>query len=183
MSLSVLIFSCTPYPSTREDYGSFAQDWRHVFTCLIRVGTGKLTEQVVFSDPYKVSKFNRWTSPYLDRDAEAAREDNTLKLEVAGLESMYNNISSSVIDPEFAFYRPMGFDIGAFVGNLILPFFAQDGHAHEGNDRKEYKEWIWRTIEETWTLFHKKFTALWHQHRDGSGEAYLPEIYNKPELQ
>ncbi|ESR36151.1 hypothetical protein CICLE_v100294802mg, partial [Citrus x clementina] len=47
----------------------------------------------------------------------------------------------------------------------------------------EYKEWIWRTIEETWTLFHKKFTALWHQHRDGSGEAYLPEIYNKPELQ
>ena len=41
MSLSVLIFSCTPYPSTREDYGSFAQDWRHVFTCLIRVGTGK----------------------------------------------------------------------------------------------------------------------------------------------
>ncbi|ESR36152.1 hypothetical protein CICLE_v100294801mg, partial [Citrus x clementina] len=44
--------------------------------------------------------------------------------------------STQVIDPEFAFYRPMGFDIGAFVGNLILPFFAQDGHAHEGNDRK-----------------------------------------------
>lgn len=57
----------------------------------------RLTEQVVFSDPYKVSKFNHWTSPYLDRDAEAAREDNTLKLEVAGLKSMYNNISSSVL--------------------------------------------------------------------------------------
>ncbi|KAH9695334.1 methylthioribose kinase [Citrus sinensis] len=91
--------------------------------------------------------------------------------------------STQVIDPEFAFYRPMGFDIGAFVGNLILAFFAQDGHAHEGNDRKEYKEWIWRTIEETWTLFQQKFTALWHQHKDGSGEAYLAEIYNKPELQ
>ncbi|KAH7575332.1 hypothetical protein JRO89_XS02G0085400 [Xanthoceras sorbifolium] len=49
--------------------------------------------------------------------------------------------------------------------------------------QRAYKEWILRTIEETWTLFHKKFTALWHQHKDGSGEAYLPEIYNKPELQ
>lgn len=44
--------------------------------------------------------------------------------------------STQVIDPEFAFYGPMGFDIGAFVGNLILAFFAQDGHAAEGNDRK-----------------------------------------------
>lgn len=48
----------------------------------------RLTEQVVFSDPYRVSKFNRWTSPYLDKDAEAVREDNELKLEVAELKSM-----------------------------------------------------------------------------------------------
>ena len=48
----------------------------------------RLTEQVVFSDPYRVSKFNRWTSPYLDKDAEAVREDNELKLEIAELKSM-----------------------------------------------------------------------------------------------
>jgi 5-methylthioribose kinase len=48
----------------------------------------RLTEQVVFSDPYRVSKFNRWTSPYLDKDAEAVREDDELKLEVAELKSM-----------------------------------------------------------------------------------------------
>jgi 5-methylthioribose kinase len=48
----------------------------------------RLTEQVVFSDPYGVSKFNRWTSPYLDKDAEAVREDDALKLEVAELKSM-----------------------------------------------------------------------------------------------
>lgn len=46
-----------------------------------------------------------------------------------------------------------------------------------------YKKWILKTIEETWTLFHDKFTALWHRHKDGSGEAYLPEIYNNPDLQ
>lgn len=47
----------------------------------------RLTEQVVFSDPYKVAQYNRWTSPYLDRDAEAVREDDTLKIEVAALKS------------------------------------------------------------------------------------------------
>jgi hypothetical protein len=44
--------------------------------------------------------------------------------------------STQVIDPEFAFYGPMGFDIGAFLGNLILAFFSQDGHADQANDRK-----------------------------------------------
>lgn len=46
-----------------------------------------------------------------------------------------------------------------------------------------YKDWLLRTIEETWNLFHKKFTALWDKHKDGSGEAYLPAIYNNPQLQ
>ena len=44
--------------------------------------------------------------------------------------------STQVIDPEFAFYGPMGFDIGAFLGNLILAFYAQDGHSDQVNDRK-----------------------------------------------
>lgn len=48
----------------------------------------RLTEQVVFSDPYKISQYNHWTSPYLDSDAEAIREDNALKLEVAELKSL-----------------------------------------------------------------------------------------------
>jgi len=48
---------------------------------------------------------------------------------------------------------------------------------------QSFKEWILRTIEETWNLFHKKFIALWDEHKDGSGEAYLPAIYNNPELQ
>lgn len=54
---------------------------------------------------------------------------------------MVTTDSTQVIDPEFAFYGPMGFDIGAFLGNLILAFFAQDGHANEANDRK------------VWTIF------------------------------
>lgn len=49
---------------------------------------------------------------------------------------MVTQDSTQVIDPEFAFYGPMGFDIGAYIGNLVLAFFSQEGHANEGNDRK-----------------------------------------------
>ncbi len=34
-----------------------------------------------------------------------------------------------VIDCEFAFYGPMAFDIGKFIANLLLAYFAVDGHA------------------------------------------------------
>lgn len=44
--------------------------------------------------------------------------------------------------------------------------------------KQRYKEWILKTLEDTWNLFQKKFTALWDEHKDGSGEAYLPGIYN-----
>ncbi|KAK4563250.1 hypothetical protein RGQ29_005671 [Quercus rubra] len=190
-----LYFTSLLHRSTTEHKRAVAEFCGNVELC-------RLTEQVVFSDPYKVSEYNRWTSPFLDLEAEAIRKDNILKLEVAELKSkfceraqalihgdlhtgsvMVTWESTQVIDPEFAFYGPMGFDIGAFLGNLILAFFAQDGHADQANDRKTCKEWILRTIEETWNLFRKKFIALWDEHKDGSGEAYLPAIYNDPELQ
>jgi len=49
---------------------------------------------------------------------------------------MVTRESTQVIDPEFSFYGPMGYDVGAFLGNLILAFFSQDGHADQTNDRK-----------------------------------------------
>ncbi|XP_045808554.1 methylthioribose kinase-like [Trifolium pratense] len=186
-----LFFSSLLFHSTTDHKRDVAEFCGNVELC-------RLTEQVVFNDPYS----NHWTSPYLDRDVEAIREDNLLKLEVAELKSkfceraqallhgdlhtssvMVTRESTQVYDLECAFYGPMGFDIGAFLGNLILSFFSQDGHADETNDRKGYKEWILKTIENTWNLFHHKFTALWNEHRNGAGEAYLPAIYNNPEVQ
>nr|KJB46675.1 hypothetical protein B456_008G0224001 [Gossypium raimondii] len=74
------------YRSTTEHKRAVAEFCGNVELC-------RLTEQVVFSDPYKVSEYNRWTSPYLDRDAETVREDNLLKIEVAELKSKYGCFS------------------------------------------------------------------------------------------
>ncbi|MQL78220.1 hypothetical protein Taro_010658 [Colocasia esculenta] len=143
-----LFFTSLLYHSTLEHRRAVAEFCGNVELC-------RLTEQVIFSDPYRVSQHNRWTSPFLDKDAEAIREDDELKLEIAGLKSMFceraqalihgdlhtgsimvTSDSTQVIDPEFAFYGPMGYDIGALIGNLILAFFAQDGHANGENNRE-----------------------------------------------
>lgn len=42
--------------------------------------------------------------------------------------------STQVIDPEFGFYGPMSFDIGAFLGNLA--YYSHNGHVDQANDRK-----------------------------------------------
>ena len=45
-----------------------------------------------------------------------------------------------------------------------------------------YKKWILKTIEESWNLFQKKFVELWNKHKEGNGEAYLPDVYNNSNL-
>uniref|UniRef100_A0A7N0UEE8 S-methyl-5-thioribose kinase n=1 Tax=Kalanchoe fedtschenkoi TaxID=63787 RepID=A0A7N0UEE8_KALFE len=182
------------YNTTTEHKRAVAEFCGNVELC-------RLTEQVVFSDPYHEAQYNRWTAPHLDSEAQEVKEDNILKLEVAELKLkfieraqalihgdlhtgsvMVTSDSTQVIDPEFGFYGPMGFDIGAFLGNLLLAFFSQDGHSDQKDDRKAYKEWILSTTESTWNFFQTKFTALWDENKDGAGEAYLPTIYNNPEL-
>ncbi len=49
---------------------------------------------------------------------------------------MVTQTSTQCIDPEFGFYGPMGFDVGAFLGNLALSFFSQDGHATFEGERE-----------------------------------------------
>jgi 5-methylthioribose kinase len=43
-----------------------------------------------------------------------------------------------VIDPEFAFYGPMGFEVGALLANVFLAYFAQPGHANG----PQYAAWL-----------------------------------------
>ena len=105
----------------------------------------KITEDLIFTDPYRVAELNRWTSPQLDADRRRdPRGDAELKMAVSALKGkfltaaeamihgdlhtgsiMVTATETKVIDPEFAFYGPMGFDIGAVIGNLLLAYFAR----------------------------------------------------------
>jgi len=68
------------------------------------------------------------------------------------------------IDPEFAMYGPMSFDIGKYLGNLIIGYISQEGHKGQDTepiDREDYKIWLMDQIVTTWNHFSLKFLHLW----------------------
>jgi len=64
---------------------------------------------------------------------------------------MLNQKETFVIDPEFAFYGPIGFDIGIYIANLIMNYISLD------ISEVEYKEYVYGCIKETWEKFAIKF--------------------------
>ncbi len=62
-----------------------------------------------------------------------------------------------VIDPEFAFFGPMGFDIGLFIANLFLNAAAQHGHAKNDHAGQDYRHYLYTQARDAWTTFEKGF--------------------------
>ncbi|MEL6236014.1 MAG: S-methyl-5-thioribose kinase [Pseudomonadota bacterium] len=150
----------------------------------------KITEDLIFSEPYMIAENNRWTAPWLDGHAAAIRADADLRRAVSRLKLkficspeamihgdlhtgsvMLTPEDTRVIDPEFAFMGPMGFDVGALIANLLLNYFSQIGHEESAGARDSYRGWILETVETVWTQFRLKFLALWRAHPSGDGHA------------
>jgi 5-methylthioribose kinase len=154
----------------------------------------RITEDLVFTHPYQFAERNRWTKPQLDDIAAEFRGDAHLKIAVQELKWLFlsrgeallhgdlhtgsimvTSEQTRVIDPEFAVYGPMGFDLGAFMGNLLLSYFSQEGHATPGDDRKDYRRWLLDTLEKFWRSFESKFLELWRI--AGEGDAFVPGLF------
>ena len=67
--------------------------------------------------------------------------------------------STKVIDPEFAFYGPMGYDVGNVVANLMFAW----SRAYITNADEKYVSWLEETIKNTVNLFAEKFLASWNE--------------------
>jgi len=147
----------------------------------------KITEDLIFTDPYRVADENRWTSPGLDAMAHTFATDPELKIAITELKAkflgsaealihgdlhtgsiMVNQDETKVIDPEFAFYGPMGFDVGLLLANFFLGYYSQSGL---GGNPAEYETWLLEQVEQIWSKFAQKFSALWDEHLQGD---YLP---------
>lgn len=70
---------------------------------------------------------------------------------------MVTEADTRVIDPEFAFFGPMGFDVGAILANLMLSYVAKGGHSGEPDTMTAYRRWLLDTVEAVWTRFETKF--------------------------
>lgn len=158
----------------------------------------RITEDLIFTDPYRIAPLNRWTSPELDDIAAAIRADLELKRAVSHLKYKFLNRGEAllhgdlhtgsimvtqsdtrVIDAEFAFFGPIGFDVGKLIGNLLLCYFSQAGHEREPGGRDAYREWLLSVIERFWNGFEKRFLELWQANR--TGDAYPPDLFEDAE--
>lgn len=145
-----------------------------------------ITENLVFTDPYYDAEMNRHTSPQLDGIVASLRADIDLKVAAQHLKAKFCNNAETllhgdlhtgsimvtetdtvVIDPEFATYGPIGFDIGMLLGNFYMAFFAQDGHESEKGARDDYAQWILDVTCDIWHHFEEEFSHLWRTERNG----------------
>ncbi|MBV7503953.1 S-methyl-5-thioribose kinase [Bacillus sp. sid0103] len=129
----------------------------------------KITEDLIFTDPY----FDADTNEFEERlrpAVEALWQDNELKFHVNVLKksflteaeallhgdlhtgSVFAGLSETkVIDPEFAFYGPAGFDIGQVFGNLLFQVIVNN----------EKRNLFINHIETVWNGFEEQYTLLW----------------------
>lgn len=142
----------------------------------------KITEDLIFDDPYRNADTNN-VPPAIQDAVEAIWQDKELHLEVAILRNgflthaqslLHGDLhtgsifitpeSTKVIDPEFAYYGPMGFDIGAVFANLLLNYAAQEGWSKDEASRADYRGYLLGTIKDIWTRFEAEFRSLWNEH-------------------
>lgn len=141
----------------------------------------KITEDLIFDDPYTDSPNNSF-NPLIQDEVEALRQDTALHLEVALLRESFlthaqallhgdlhtgsifvTGESTKVIDPEFAYYGPMGFDIGAVIANLLLNVAGQTGRLTDESQLADFQRYLLSTVRDVWSVFEESFLQLWEE--------------------
>jgi 5-methylthioribose kinase len=91
---------------------------------------------------------------------------------------MVTDLDTRVIDPEFAFYGPMGFDIGAIIGNMLIAYLSQPGHEIAAGERRAYQAHLLAQTQSLWETFQHSFSQLWREHLTDmtAGGIYQPRL-------
>lgn len=153
-----------------SDFGLQAEEKRVLDGQFVNPDLCKITEDLVFTDPFA----NYETNDYEEELQNIVDElwcDKNLKLQVAQYKykfltrkealihgdlhtgSIFSSSSETkVIDPEFATFGPLGFDLGQFIANLLINALSR-----EENKRSV----LFYHIEQTWSVFVETFTKLW----------------------
>jgi 5-methylthioribose kinase len=158
----------------------------------INVDLCKITEDFVFTNPYEQHETNVYNPELSDADLAFVHEDRDLKIAVAEMKYAFMNNAQALlhgdlhtgsimagaeetymIDPEFAFYGPMGFDVGAIIANVLMSYFSHEFWLpQKGQDPTPVRTWHLQCVEEIWGGFAQKFDALWKAHVE-SQEGHL----------
>lgn len=141
----------------------------------------EISEELVYSEPYTDhNKRNNVFPPNKDFVAMELYQDRELTLEAAKLKFEFMNNAQSLIhgdlhtgsifineehifvfDPEFAFYGPMGYDIGNVISNMFFSYMHAEAKMEEGKDKENFLAWVLDTIKEVVDKFIEKYNVLY----------------------
>jgi 5-methylthioribose kinase len=162
----------------------------------------KITEDLVFTDPF----FDHDTNEISDEMRAFVTgfwQDEALKREAAKLKLQFlteaeallhgdlhtgsifvTDESTKVIDPEFAFVGPIGFDLGQFFANLLLSYLSQEARIKEEKQLQSFRSYLLDTCQQTWETFSTLFLELCKTKGhytfssiDGVAEAFVEKIW------
>lgn len=142
-----------------------------------------ITENLVFGEPMNdYHHRNDFLPEMADFIQENIYGDEALKAKVAELKFRFMNDAQSLIhgdlhtgsifinqehtfvfDPEFAFFGPMGYDIGNVLANLFFAYANGNATIEDSTKRKEFCSWCLRTMVEILDLFKEKFNKTYDQ--------------------
>lgn len=129
-------------------------------------------------------------------------KDDKLKLEVAKIKYEFMNNAQAlihgdlhtgsifvkdnsikVIDPEFAFYGPIGHDVGNLIAHLIFAWVNANANIEDIDKKLDYKKYLENTIMDIIDLFKEKFKQAFCEnnndpsaHVEGFIDWYLENI-------
>ncbi|MGD6965824.1 S-methyl-5-thioribose kinase [Rossellomorea vietnamensis] len=161
-----------------SDFGLNGREKKELVGQFINPELCKITEDLVFTDPFYDRDSNDFEDQLREK-AEGLWQDHILKLEVGKLKRKFltqadallhgdlhtgsifvTQSDTKIIDPEFAFFGPIGFDIGQFFANILLNALSRT---------KAEQASRLAIISDTWSVFRAEFTKLWLEHNQ---EAY-----------
>lgn len=89
-----------------------------------------------------------------------------------------------ILDPEFAFYGPIGYDTGNFIANMIFAYANGRYTMEDGEEKEAYLAWIENCIEEFCDKFKSKSIDLMRaeskdlmMQSEPFFEAYMKDIF------
>lgn len=162
-----------------------------------------ITENLVFGEPIlNYNGRNDVFPPIKDFVEKEIYQDEELKTEVAKLKFHFMNYAQSLIhgdlhtgsvfinqehtfvfDPEFAFFGPMGYDIGNVIANLFFAWANGNAAIENPKEKAQFCGWCMNAILEVIDLFKEKFIRLYDEQvteplaqSEDFKEAYLRDI-------
>lgn len=151
-----------------------------------------ITEDLFFTDPYCNHERNNIHS-LIQHQAEQLWDDEELQAEVAILKADFlskpqallhgdvhsgsifiNDKNTKLIDAEFGFYGPVGFDVGSMLGNLLLNYCGHFGLTADISQRQQHQQWLLSQLNTLWHTFAQRFGQLMQT------ETQEPSLKNQP---